>query len=146
MHQDELRQLIREAITAELGRDAGRRLLARESRQEIVSIGSDAELASFVHRLLDMADDPTTRDDIRAGRLKFKLAGGASHRSSEVKQVPPAPSPQQVRLTPAFLTEKQVDALPEGTTVVTVGNGTRLTPLARDRLRSKKIRIERAVT
>ena len=141
MNQDELRKLIREAIAHELGPDAGRRSLAREPRDELVSIGSDAELAAFVRHLLDMADNPTTRDDIRAGRLKFKLASVTSHQGSNVKQVPPAPP---ASLPNGFITERQVDALPAGTTVVTVGKGTRLTPLARDRLRAKNIRIERA--
>lgn len=141
MQQDELRKLIRDAIAAELRRpDAGQRLPAREPREEIVSIGSDVELAGFVHRLLDMTDDPKTRENIRAGRLKFKLAGGAGHQRSEVGHVPPAPLP------PGFVTERQVDALPDGTRVVSVGKATRLTPLARDRLRAKNIKIERAVT
>ncbi len=137
MHQDELRKLIREAITQELGPVAGRRGLACELREEVVSIGSDAELASFVFRLLDLADDSETRDDIRAGRLKFKLAGRATHQRSEVKQVPPAPP---------FVTERWVDGLPEGTSVVSIGKRTRMTPLARDRLRARNIRIERAAT
>lgn len=137
MKSDELRQLIREAIVQELGQDASQHPLAHEPLEEIVSIESDAELAGFVHRLLEMADDPKRRADIRAGRLQFKLAGGARDQRPEV---------QQVRLAPRFVTERQVDALPEGTTVVTVGKGTRLTPLARDRLRAKNIKIERAVT
>ena len=135
MQQDELRNLIREAIAQELGPGAGRRGLACEPREEVVSIGSDAELATFVRRLLDMADSPETRDDIRAGRLKFKLALMASHRPPEVKQVPP---------TPRFVTERWVDALPEGTNAVSVTKGTRFTPLAKDRLRAKNITIERA--
>jgi hypothetical protein len=135
MHQDELRKLIREAIAHELGPDAGRRSLAREPREEMVSIGSDAELAAFARRLLDIADDPKIRDDIRAGHLKFKLASVANHQRAEVKQVRPAPP---------FVTERWVDALPEGTTVIAIGKRTKLTPLARDRLRSKNIKIERA--
>ena len=135
MQQDELRKLIREAIAQELGPGAGRRELASEPREEVVSIGSDAELATFVRCLLDMADNSETRDDIRAGRLKFKLTLMAGHRRPEVKQVPPAPR---------FVTERWVDALPEGTTAVSVAKGTRLTPLAKDRLRAKNIIIERA--
>ena len=147
MHQDELRKLIREAIAHELRPDAGRRLLACEPREEIVSIGSDAELATFVGRLLDLAKDPKTCDDIRAGRLKFRLAAMATHQRPEVKQVPPAQVEQVAPPPPArFVTERWVDGLPEGTSVVTIGKGARLTPLARDRLRSKNIRIERAVT
>ncbi len=149
MHQDELRKLIRAAIAEELGPGAvrrgstvGQRRLACEQREEVVSIGSDAELAGFVRRLLDMADDVKTRDDIRAGRLRFKLAGMADHQRPDVRQVPPAQVKQVV--PPQFVTERWVDALPEGTTVVTIGKGTRLTPLGRDRLRSKNIRIERA--
>ena len=44
---------------------------ASESRT--ASIASDAELAGFVRHLLDLAKDARTRDDILAGRLRFKL-------------------------------------------------------------------------
>lgn len=136
MHQNELRQLIREAIANELnGRDAGQRRLASEMREEIVSIGSDEELVAFVRRVLDLAVDQKAREDIRAGRLTFKLEAMANHRPPNIKQAPPA-----LR----FVTERWVDELPEGTEVVTLGKGTRLTPLAKDRLRAKNIRIERA--
>lgn len=137
MQQDELRQLIREAIAREFGRDAGRRGLACEPGEEIVSIGSDVELAGFVRRLLDMAGDPKTRDDIHAGRLKFKLACEIGHHRPKV---------EQVRLAQGFVTERQVDALPAGTTAVIAGKGVRLTPLAKDRLRARNIKIERAAT
>jgi hypothetical protein len=134
MQPHELRQMIRDAIAAELGPDAGRRQLAREPRDEIVSIGSDEELAQFVRRLLDMADDLRTREDIRAGRLRFRLAAGVGQRS-EVQQAP--------HVERGVVSEKQVDALSEGTQVLRVGKGVRLTPLARDRLRARKIKIER---
>ena len=133
MQQDELRKLIREVIAQELGPGAGRRGLARESREEVVSIGSDDELAGFVLRLLDLAENSEICDDIRAGRLKFKLTPAAGHRPPEVQQ-----------MVQPFVTERWVDGLPEGTSVVSVGKGTRLTPLARDRLRARNIRIERA--
>ncbi|MGI9501384.1 MAG: hypothetical protein ACR2P3_15215 [Geminicoccaceae bacterium] len=135
MHREELRRLVRDAIAQELrpGPSVGQRERARELQEEVVSIGSDAELAGFVRRLLDMVEDLKTREDIRAGRLKFKLAGDATHRPPEVKQ-----------MAQPFVTERQVDALPEGTSVVSVAKGTRLTPLAKDRLRARNITIERA--
>ena len=141
MHSSELRKLIRDAIAAELsGRDAGPSGHADGMREEIVSIGSDDELSAFVRRLLDMADDPTSRANLRSGRLTFKLAAVASHRPPDVSQAQPAP------IAPRFVTERWVDGLPEGTKMVTLGKRTRLTPLAKDRLRAKNIKIERAVT
>jgi hypothetical protein len=43
-----------------------------------------------------------------------------------------------------MVTERQVNALPAGTTQLVIAGSVRLTPLARDRLRQRGIAVERA--
>jgi hypothetical protein len=82
-----------------------------------------------------MTADPQTRSELEAGRIKFKLNVADSRQRSNVQQATPSPQ--------GFVSERQIDQLPAGTRVLTVGKSVRFTPLAQDRLRSKKITIER---
>ena len=45
-----------------------------------------------------------------------------------------------------FFSERQVDKLPKGTARVVLGKAVKLTPLARDRLSHRRIKIERTDT
>ena len=51
--------------------------------------------------------------------------------------------PVRQQFSYGLLTEKDVEALPDGTRVVSVGKSVRFTPLARDELRRLNIKIER---
>jgi hypothetical protein len=45
---------------------------------ETVSVRTDAELAAFVTRLLHLFENPARRADLRAGRLRFRLAAAGA--------------------------------------------------------------------
>jgi hypothetical protein len=147
---DELRALIREVI-----RDV---LPEGLPDVETVNLSTDDDLAAFVARLLDA--DAETREDLRAGRKRFRLA---------VQSVPPTPhtSPGSTRGTPGTheangvmavngfagppsrrvergaVTEKVVrDAARAGERLV-LGPGAVLTPLARDRARASGVEISK---
>ncbi len=84
-----------------------------------------------------MTADPETHSALEAGRIKFKLDDRAQRQGPEIT---PSALPMPAY---GFVSEKQIDQLPAGTTVLTVGRSVRFTPLAKDRLRAKKITIER---
>ena len=154
---DELRALIREVIRDVLPN--GLPVI------ETVNLSTDEDLAAFVARLLDL--DPKAREDLRAGRKRFRLAV-PSH-----PQTPQAPSVTQTASVPAVsggsgahgsngltavngsaglparriergaVTEKVVrDAARAGERLV-LGPGAVLTPLARDRARASGVEISR---
>jgi hypothetical protein len=152
---DELRALIREVIRDVLPK--GLPII------ETVNLSTDEDLAAFVARLLDL--DPEAREDLRAGRKRFRLAV-PSH-----PQTPQAPSVTQIASVPAVsggsgahgpngltaangsaaarriergaVTEKVVrDAARAGERLV-LGPGAVLTPLARDRARASGVEISR---
>lgn len=151
---DDLRSLIREVLTQELRAirsAAGGGNITREA----IALNSDADLGAFVRRLLDMAQDPAKRADLLAGRHLFTLDRPAPAytppprsyapppQAAPSQPTPPAPAARQA-LAKTLLTERDVDALPQGTAVVTIAKSARLTPLARDELRRRNIKIERA--
>jgi hypothetical protein len=103
---------------------------------ETVSVRTDRELAAFVTRLLHLVENPRRRDDLRTGRLRFRLApGGTAGASGSARPVH--------RIDKGAVTEAAVrDAARAGARLV-LGRRAVLTPLARDRARAAGVEIEK---
>ena len=103
---------------------------------ETVSVRTDRELAAFVTRLLHLVENPRRRDDLRTGRLRFRLApGGAAGAAGSARPVH--------RIDKGAVTEATVrDAARAGARLV-LGRRAVLTPLARDRARAAGVDIEK---
>jgi hypothetical protein len=149
MTSDTVRAIIREVLAEELQRlKAGRRTGGAprpQVREERVSIASDADLAAFVGRLLELARDGQARREIEDKRHVFRLAaGGLAPAPGETAASPARPVAHAARIDAGMVSERQIDALPPGTTQVIIGRSVRLTPLARDRARARGITLERA--
>lgn len=154
---DELRALIREVIRDVLPRGL--------PVSETVNLFTDEDLAAFVARLLDL--DPEAREDLRAGRKRFRLAvpshpqtpqapsvsqtaslsaasgGSGAHGPNGLTAVNGSAGPPARRIERGAVTEKVVrDAARAGERLV-LGPGAVLTPLARDRARASGVEISR---
>jgi hypothetical protein len=100
---------------------------------ETVSVRTDQELAAFAARLLHLFENPKHRDDLRAGRLRFRLAASGPAGSARPAH----------RIEKGAVTEAAVkDAARAGARLV-LGRRAVLTPLARDRARSAGVEIEK---
>jgi hypothetical protein len=137
---EEIRAIIREVLADEIAS-----LRRPATREERVAIASDSDLARFVARLLDLANDAELRREIAEGRYVFRLGNGSAARP-EVRQsrTPAAPTPRGVRFDSGLVTERQIDSLPQNIRTISVATGARFTRLARDRLRSRGIAVERS--
>ena len=135
MTSEAVRAIIREVLAEELRRFRPR----PEVREERMTIASDADLAAFAARLLELFKDDRARRDIEEKRHVFRLASPMSGQTATAK---PATRPQ--RIETGMVSERQIDALPPGTTQVILGASVRLTPLARDRAKARGITFERA--
>ncbi|HLK79743.1 MAG TPA: hypothetical protein VKU77_39590 [Streptosporangiaceae bacterium] len=150
---DEMRALIREVIRDVLPNGL--------PSVETVNLSTDEDLAAFVARLLDL--DAEARDELRAGRKRFRLvappfpqtpstpavtiaaASGANgtHGPSGLTAVNGSAGPPARRIERGAVTEKVVrDAAQAGERLV-LGPGAVLTPLARDRARASGVEISR---
>src|SRR6266851_4227311 len=98
-----------------------------------VSLRTDQELAAFVSRILHLFENPKHRDDLRAGRLRFRLAASGPAGSARPAH----------RIEKGAVTEAAVrDAARAGARLV-LGRRAVLTPLARDRARAAGVEIEK---
>jgi hypothetical protein len=154
---DELRALIREVIRDVLPKGL--------PVSETVNLSTDEDLTAFVARLLDL--DPEAREDLRAGRKRFRLAvpshpqtpqapsvtqtaslsaasgGSGAHGPNGLTAVNGSAGPPARRIERGAVTEKVVrDAARAGERLV-LGPGAVLTPLARDRARASGVEISR---
>jgi hypothetical protein len=100
---------------------------------ETVSLRSDADLDAFVKHLLRLFENPVRREALRAGRLRFRLAPGS---------VPGAVQPRH-RIEKGAVTEAMVTAAAKEGAKLVLGPRAVLTPLARDRARSRGVEIEK---
>ncbi len=143
--REELRALVREAL-----RDALPELVAASvttmtngtttapgPRVEDVRVADDADLAAFAARVLDLADD------VRSGRVGFRLAGAASAGAAPAGAAPlPRPAAEH-RIDTGAVSERHVRAAERAGARLVLGPRAVLTPLARDRVRASGVEIVR---
>jgi hypothetical protein len=130
---DELRALVREVIRDVLPNGI--------PVTETVNLSTDEDLTAFVARLLDV--DPGEREDLRAGRKRFRLARGTT--PAPAAHAPaPAPAPNGVpvrRVESGAVTEALVREAARAGERLVLGRAAVLTPLARDRARASGVEI-----
>jgi hypothetical protein len=83
---DERRTLIREVIRDVLPKGL--------PVTETVNLSTDEDLAAFVARLLD--PDPETREELRAGRRRFRLGVPQNPQGPQAPQAPPVTLPASI--------------------------------------------------
>lgn len=107
---------------------------ATRSRTETVRITGNADLQSFVFRLLDLFENPKPREDVRTGWLRFELTGGVAAAS--------APGAVE-RIEQGAVTERKVVAAAAAGSRLVLGRRAVLTPLAREKARTLGVPVEK---
>lgn len=109
------------------------------SRAETVAIGDDADLMRFARHLLSLYENPKNRQDLRAGRLTFRLQGG---RSGGTGRGPAVAGPARL-VERGAVTERQVTEAADNGERLVLGPRAVLTPLGRERARALGVTIEK---
>lgn len=102
-----------------------------KARTDTVRIATDGDLDAFVRQLLRLFENPKTRADLRAGRLRFRLAGNG--RSAAATR----------RIDSGAVTERHITDIAESGGTLMLGRKAVLTPLAREKARALGITIEK---
>ncbi|NYG57128.1 hypothetical protein BJ980_000051 [Nocardioides daedukensis] len=103
-------------------------------RTEAVRITNDAELDQFARQLLALFENPKNRQDLRAGRLTFRLAKASSSAT---------PTGPATRIERGAVTERQVKTAAECGHRIILGRRAVLTPLGREKARALNVHIEK---
>jgi hypothetical protein len=148
MSEAELRAVVREVLQEVLMKRSSP-TPASAPTVESVRIACDADLASFVRRLIRMMDDPTKAQALRNGHHVFALAAekDAAPRAPAVAAIASTaragtPTAGQAIVVSGTLTEAKVKKC-TGASSIVLAPGAVVTPLARDRAWALGLRIER---
>lgn len=136
LDRDMIRTLIRDVIAEEVRHLKGGHAAAAAPAS--VTIAGDADLAAFARQVLVMAQDEGVRAAIMGGRQPFSLA-----RQGFAATTAAAPAAADHRIDKGVVTETVIARLPKGVSRLLLGVGVSITPLARDKARSRNISIER---
>ena len=135
LDKNAIRTLIRDVIAEEVRHLKGGNGAAAASS---VTIASDADLAAFARQVLVLAEDPGLRAAIMGGRHPFSLA-----RQGSAAPTDSVAAAADHRIDKGVVTETAIAKLPKGVSRLLLGAGVSITPLARDKARSRNISIER---
>jgi hypothetical protein len=162
-----IRQMLRDAVPADVQKKLAAALKTKgaapktaktlasaalqENRTEDVSIATDGDLQRFAQRLLALAEDAASREAIKSGKLKFRLAGRGPVSATAPKRQPreerslsaPQPSGNGHRIDKGLVAERHIVAAAKNGKKLTVAKGVAVTPLARDKARQLGVVIER---
>ena len=133
-----LRQMVREVLQEVLPRgasDVGNATAPPGDDVRRVRVGDDHDLADLVTQVLNLAEDPDRAADLRAGRIRFRLAGDAG------TGAPVGPGPIDVER--GAVTERIIHRAAREQRSLRIGPRAVVTPLARDRARALGVVIER---
>ena len=142
-----LRSLVREALRDTLGGVNGASDIAKALSGsaapvqkpaqvvEMVSLTSDTEVSSFVHRILDLAADGKTLSALRSGELVFQL--------TESSKANVAVNSGTTRIEKGAVTESTIRKAAESGSTLILGRKVVVTSLARDKARDLGVTIVR---
>ena len=145
---EDMRTLIREVLSEELHKlRPDMAPAATRGTEEVIEIRSSADLNAFAQKILGMALDGRIRADILEGRHRYCLSQSAlTPVMAHQPMAPAANAPGMAQFTKGMVSERDVAALPKGTRSIRAGAGVRFTPLARDELRRRGIKVERTAS
>ena len=138
----EIRKIIRELLVEEIA------LINKESvsldqkttREEIVSIKTDEDLMNFVKKILNIVKETDGFSNIENGDIIFHLDVPSS---ANLNSRSCTSHPTSNKIEDVLITEYNIAKLDENITVLQVLKNAKLTPLAKDELRKKGIKMER---
>ena len=138
----EIRKIIRELLVEEIA------LINKESvsldqkttREEIVSIRTDEDLMNFVKKILNIVKETDGFSNIENGDIIFHLDVPSS---ANLNSRSCTSHPTSNKIEDVLITEYNIAKLDENITVLQVLKNAKLTPLAKDELRKKGIKMER---
>jgi phosphohistidine swiveling domain-containing protein len=138
----EIRKIIRELLVEEIA------LINKESvsldqkttREEIVSIKTDEDLMNFVKKILNIVKETDGFSNIENGDIIFHLDVPSS---ANLNSKSCTSHPTSNKIEDGLITEYDIAKLDENITVLQILKNAKLTPLAKDELRKKGIKMER---
>ena len=139
---EEIRKIIRELLVEEIAsiNKESVSLDQKTTREVIVSIRTDEDLMKFVKKILNIVKETDGFSNIENGEIIFHLDVPSS---ANLNGRSCTSHPTSNKIEDGLITEYDIAKLDENITVLQVLKNAKLTPLAKDELRKKGIKMER---
>ena len=139
---EEIRKIIRELLVEEIAsiNKESVSLDQKTTREVIVSIRTDEDLMNFVKKILNIVKETDGFSNIENGDIIFHLDVPSS---ANLNSRSCTSHPTSNKIEDGLITEYDIAKLDENITVLQVLKNAKLTPLAKDELRKKGIKMER---
>ena len=135
--KEEIRNLLREELS--LMKDEFK---LRQTAVEQVVIRSNDDLMAFVHNILGRAADASFVRQIKDRTLRFELSKQLSMGTDSCTDRN-LDDKKYVSIDKILITERDIGKLDSAEKAINIWKSSRLTPLARDEIRRRGIKIER---
>jgi len=138
----EIRKIIRELLVEEIAsiNKESVSLDQKTTREVIVSIRTDEDLMKFVKKILNIVRETDGFSNIENGDIIFHLDVPSS---ANLNSRSCTSHPTSNKIEDGLITEYDIAKLDGNITVLQVLKNAKLTPLAKDELRKKGIKMER---
>lgn len=139
---EEIRKIIRELLVEEIAsiNKESVSLDQKTTSEVIVSIRTDEDLMKFVKKILNIVRETDGFSNIENGDIIFHLDVPSS---ANLNSRSCTSHPTSNKIEDGLITEYDIAKLDENITVFQVLKNAKLTPLAKDELRKKGIKMER---
>jgi phosphohistidine swiveling domain-containing protein len=139
---EEIRKIIRELLVEEIAsiNKESVSLDQKTTREVIVSIRTDEDLMKFVKKILNIVKETDGFSNIENGDIIFHLEVPSS---ANLNSRSCTSHPTSNKIEDGLITEYDIAKLDGNITVLQVLKNAKLTPLAKDELRKKGIKMER---
>lgn len=139
---EEIRKIIRELLVEEIAsiNKESVSLDQKTTREVIVSIRTDEDLMNFVKKILNIVKETDGFSNIENGDIIFHLDVPSS---ANLNSRSCTSHPTSNKIEDGLITEYDIAKLDGNITVLQVLKNAKLTPLAKDELRKKGIKMER---
>ncbi|HCN25055.1 MAG TPA: hypothetical protein DIS65_06775 [Candidatus Marinimicrobia bacterium] len=139
---EEIRKIIRELLVEEIAsiNKESVSLDQKTTREVIVSIRTDEDLMKFVKKILNIVRETDGFSNIENGDIIFHLEVPSS---ANLNSRSCTSHPTSNKIEDGLITEYDIAKLDGNITVLQVLKNAKLTPLAKDELRKKGIKMER---
>lgn len=135
--KEEIRNFLREELS--LMKDEFR---LSETILEQVVIQSNDDLMAFVHNILGRAADVSFVSQVQEGTLRFELSQ-QMNMSTNSRNERNLDGKKHASIEKTLITERDIGKLDNSEKAINIWKSSRLTPLARDEIRRRGIKIER---
>ncbi len=137
----DIRSIVREILLEELALHGT--MPSAENNFESVPINNDDQINAFAIKVINLSQNRDLKTEIESGKIRFHLANKKEDGSGYLNDAKTTTTTDSIILSKKLITENDIYKLTDNVSYIHIGKTSCLTPLAKDEIRRKGIKIVR---